>query len=47
MSHYYVDNNFYKIKNIDSDLDWLIINHLYKPIDNNKDWVIAISILIY
>ena len=43
MPHYHIDNDLNKAQSINGDLDWLIINHFCKPIDNDKDWVIAIS----
>ena len=37
MFYYYIDNDLCKAKGINDNLDWLIINHLYKLINNNKD----------
>ena len=52
MPYYYVDNDLTKVQdinndlakiwNIDNNLDLLIIDNLYKPVDNNKDWIIAV-----
>ena len=47
MSHHYVDNDFYKALNIDNNFNWFIINNFYKSIDSDKDWVIAVSFLVY
>ena len=47
IAYYYIDNDFYKAQDINYDLNWLIINHFYKPIDDDKNWVIAVSVLIY
>ena len=47
MPYYYVDDNLNKAWGINKNLDWFIINYLCKPINNNKDWVIAIVFLIY
>ena len=30
MLYHYINNNFYKIKSINSDFDLLIINYFYK-----------------
>lgn len=35
--YYHINNDFYKAKNIDIDLDWVIIYYFCKPINNNKD----------
>ena len=37
MSHYYVDTDLCKAWGIDSDLDWFVINYIYKPINDNED----------
>ena len=37
MPHYYIDNDFCKAQGINSDLDWLVMNHLCEPVDNDKD----------
>ena len=44
--HYHVDNDLKKAWDVDGHLDWLVINHLYEPIDNDKNWVITIPFLI-
>ena len=35
--YYYINNNFYKAKNINNDFNQLVINNFYKLINNNKD----------
>ena len=47
MLHYYVNNNFSKVQDIDGNLDWLVIDYFYKLIDNVEDWIIAIFLLVY
>ena len=47
MSYYYINDNFCKAQGINSNLDWLVINYFCEPVDDDKDWVIAISLLIY
>ena len=47
MPHYYVDNDFSKAWGIDGNFDWFIIDYLCKSIDNDKDWVIAVSFLVH
>ena len=37
MPHYHIDDDLSKAQGIDSDLDWLVMNYLYEPIDNDKD----------
>ena len=37
MPHYHVDNYLSKAQGIDGDLDWLVMNHLCEPVDDNKD----------
>ena len=37
MPHYHIDDDLSKVQSIDSDLDWLVINHLCEPIDDDKD----------
>ena len=46
MPYYYVDDDLSKAQGIDGDLDWLVMNHFFEPMDDNKDWVIIISLLI-
>ena len=46
MPHYHVNDDLSKAWGIDDDLDWLVMNHFYEPVDNNKDWVIVISFSI-
>ena len=35
--YYYIDNNFYKILNINNNLNLFIIDYFYKLINNNKN----------
>ena len=44
MPHYYVNDDFCKAQGIDDNFDWLVINHFCEPIDNDKDWVITVSL---
>ena len=44
--YYYIDNDFYKVKSIDSEFDWLIIYHLGKPVNDDKDGVIYFALLV-
>ena len=37
MSYYYVNNDLSKARNIDNDLDWLVINHLREPVEDEED----------
>ena len=37
MLYYYIDKNFYKIKNINTNLNLVIINYFYKLVNNDKD----------
>ena len=37
MPYHYVDDDLCKARSIDDDLDWLVMNHLYEPVDNDKD----------
>ena len=37
MLHYHVDDNFSKAWGINGNLDRFVIDHLCKPIDNDKD----------
>ena len=46
MLHYHVDDDLSKTRGVNGDLDWLVINNFYEPIDNDKDWVITVSLLI-
>ena len=46
MPYYHVDDNLNKAWGIDGDLDWLVINHFCKPIDNDKDRIVTVSFLI-
>ena len=46
MPHHYVDNDLCKAQGIDGNLDWLVINHLCESIDDDEDWVIAVSLSV-
>ena len=46
MLQYYIDNNLCKAGSIDSELDWLIINNLGKPVNDDKDGVICFAIQV-
>ena len=47
MSNYHVDDDLNKARVINDDLDWLVMNYFCEPVDNDDDWVITISLLIY
>ena len=47
MPYYYVDDDLNKAKGIDDNFEWPVINYLYEPVDNNKDWVIIVFFLIH
>ena len=36
MPHYYVDDDLSKTRSIDGNLDWLLINHLREPVDDDE-----------
>ena len=46
MSHYHVNNDLSKAQGVDSGLDSFVMNHLYEPIDDDKDWVVIVSLPI-
>ena len=46
MLYYHVDDNLNKVWGVDGDPDWLVMNHFYEPIDDNKDWVVIVSLPI-
>ena len=46
MPYYDVDYDLSKAQSIDGDLDWLVMNHLCEPIDDDEDWVVIVSFLI-
>lgn len=37
MSDYNIDNDFSQLKDVNFDLNWLIINYFCQLIDNDKD----------
>ena len=37
MPHHYVNDDLCKAQSIDSNFNWLVMNHLCKPVDNDKD----------
>ena len=37
ISHYYINDDFCKAQGIDGDLDWLLMNHLCKLVNNDED----------
>lgn len=47
MIYYYINNNFFKAQSLDNKFDWVLINYFYKPVDNDKNWVIIVIFLIY
>ena len=37
ISYYYINNDLKKAQSIHNDLNWLVIDHFNKLIDNDKD----------
>ena len=37
MPYYYINNDLCLAQDINGDLDWLIINYLYEPVNDDKD----------
>ena len=37
MLHHYINGDLYKVRGIDGDLDWFVMNYLCEAIDNDKD----------
>ena len=35
--HYHVDDDFSKARGVHGNFDWFVMNHLCKPIDDDKD----------
>ena len=35
--YHYINHDFFKVKSIDSNLDWLVTNYFCEFINNNKD----------
>ena len=46
MFYYHIDDVFSKAKDVNGDLDWLVMNYLCELTDNDKDWVVTVSLLI-
>ena len=46
MSYYHVDDDLCQARSIDGNLDWLVMNHLCEPVDDNEYQVIAIPFSI-
>ena len=46
MPYYHVDNYLSKARSIDGDLEWLVMNHLCEPVDNDEYQVIAVPLPI-
>ena len=47
MPHYHINDDFSKARGIDGNLDRFVIDYFCEPIDDDKDWVIAISLLVH
>ena len=47
MLYYQVNNDLSKVQGIDGNFKQFIMDHLYELINNNKAWVIVISLLVY
>lgn len=41
--HYNINNHFYKTGNIDCNLNWLVIDHFFEAVNNNKNLVITVA----
>ena len=37
MPHHHVNDDLSKARGVNGNLDWLVMNHLYEPIDNDED----------
>ena len=37
MPHYHTNNDLNKVRSINGDLDWLVINYFYGSVDNDED----------
>ena len=46
MPHYYVNDDLSKARGVDGDLDWLVMNHLCEPVDDDEYRVIAVPLPI-
>ena len=46
MPHYLINDNLSKALSIDGNLDWLIMNHLREPVNDNEYRVIAVLLPI-
>ena len=46
MLYYHVDDNLSKAQGVNGILDRFIINYFRELINNDKDWVIAVSLLV-
>ena len=46
MPHYHIDDDINKVQGVDINLDWLIMNYLCEPINDDKYQVIAVPLPI-
>ena len=46
MSHYHNDNYFRQPWSIDGDFDWFVVYHFGQAVDNDKNRVIALTLLV-
>ena len=46
MPHYHIDDDFSKIQGINNNLNRFVMDHLCGLIDDDKDWVIVISLSV-
>ena len=46
MPYYHVNDNLSKVRGVDADLDWLVINYFCEPVNADEDWVIIVSLPI-
>ena len=46
MSYHHINNNLNKARGVDADFDWLVMNYFSEFVNNNKDWIIAVFLLI-
>ena len=44
--NYHVYDDFRQSWSINGDFDWLVVHHLSQSIDNDKDRVIAVALLV-
>ena len=46
MPNYHVYDDFRSFQSINGDFDWLVVYHIRQSVDNDKDRVIAVALLV-